>query len=191
MNAPSASSTHQEPTYIDILLDETGSMASCHAATVSGFNEFIAEQKTIEGSCYLTLTKFDSSGIKTPYVNLALDLVPNLSFHPGATTNLYDVVGKRVRDLLAQNRNGRSLVVIITDGEDNASREFNVHSVKAMVEDALSRGVSFLYFGAGSRAEQIGRAMGIPASAIRVFDTARMGETMAVMSAQTRAFRAS
>lgn len=183
-------SNAQEPTFIDILLDETGSMYSCHDATVAGFNAFVDEQKAIDGLCFLTLSKFDASQIKTPYVNLAINLVPPLSFHPRGGTNLYDVVGRRVTELLNQNRLGRSLVVVITDGEDTSSHQFNAASIRTKVAEAMANGISFLYFGAGPNAKRVGLEMGFPETAITVFETTRMRETMATMSAATTAFRA-
>jgi hypothetical protein len=190
MNALSADATaSNKPTFIDILLDETGSMQSCHSATVAGFNKFVADQRELGGECYLTLTKFDSLGLKTPYVNLPLDMVPELTFFPGSSTNLYDVVGARVSSVLNQGRHGRSLVVVLTDGGENASREYSQAQVQAVVSNALSAGVTFLYFGAGAGARQTALAMGFPEHVITVFDTRNMNETMQTVSAQTRAFR--
>lgn len=175
------------PTFIDIVLDETGSMSA--PQTKAGFDDFITDQKTMDGQCYLTLTKFDSSGIKTPYENLSLHSVPPLSFFPGSTTNLYDVVGKRVSEV--KDLSGRRLVVVITDGCDNASREFSAEKVKTLVTEARSKGISFLYFGADTRASEIGQSMGFTASEITVFRANEIRETMAVASNATRAFRAS
>lgn len=188
--ADAATRASNEPTFIDILLDETGSMSSCHGATVNGFNAFIADQREVGGDCYLTLSKFDSNGIRTPYENLRLESVPELSFFPGSMTNLWDVVGGRVSEVLKQNRQGRSLVVVLTDGGENASRSFNCEQVKSLVSEAISKGVSFLYFGAGTGAKQQALDMGFPENTITVFDTRHMADTMKTVSAKTRAFRA-
>lgn len=188
-DAPFVASNPQ-PTFIDILLDETGSMSTCLRETVAGYDNFIAEQREVEGECYLTLSKFDSASIRTPYVNLPLDMVPELTFFPGAATNLYDVVGERLTAILNQPRQGRSLVVVITDGGENASRKFNFRQVNDLVKRAGDAGVTFLYFGAGNAAHQTALDMGFPDHAIKKFDTANMGETMKTISAETRAFRA-
>jgi hypothetical protein len=194
MTALSADAIHasnNQPTFIDILLDETGSMGSCHASTVDGFNKFVGEQREVPGRCYLTLTKFDTQGLRTPYEYLSIDMVPDLTFYPGASTNLFDVVGKRVSALLASPPPGRALVVVITDGEENASREFRTpEQVREVVNRALEAGITFLYFGAGHRARQTAEQMGFPASVINEFDTKRMAQTMNKISAQTTAFRA-
>lgn len=190
-SADAIPASNNQPTFIDILLDETGSMSSCHGATVSGFNKFVAEQREVPGRCYLTLTKFDSTSLRTPYEHLSIEMVPDLSFHPGSSTNLYDVVGKRVSALLASPPPGRALVVVITDGEENASHEFRrPEQVREVVQKGLEAGITFLYFGAGHRARQTAEQMGFPASVINEFDTKRMAQTMNKISAQTTAFRA-
>ncbi len=63
-------------TFIDFLLDETGSMGSCANATMIGYDDFVAAQRSEGGECYLTLAKFDSSSIRTPYENLPISMVP-------------------------------------------------------------------------------------------------------------------
>lgn len=193
MTALSADASHasNKPTFIDILLDETGSMGSCHSQTVQGFNAFVADQREVSGKCYLTLTKFDSSNLKTPYQHLSIDLVPDLSFHPGGMTNLYDVVGQRVTALLETPPPGRALVVVITDGGENASRTFSQQAVRQVVERALEAGITFLYFGAGREAKQAAEQMGFPASSVNEFDTAHMTQTMNQISRETKAFRVS
>lgn len=187
---PADATVASEPTFIDFLLDETGSMQSCHGATVTGFNSFLAEQREVGGDCFFTLSKFDSSGIKTPYQNLRLESVPDLSFFPRASTNLFDAVGGRVTEILSQDRQGRSLVVVLTDGDENASQTFRTAAqVKEQVDQALAKGVNFLFFGAGPRSKSQALAMGFPESTISIFDTREMGATMMNASAQTRAFR--
>lgn len=179
------------PTFIDILLDETGSMGGTVAdATVSGFNDFLTEQRIFSGACYLTLSKFDAQETKTPYRNLALSSVPNLSFFPRGGTNLYDVMGDHLTTILDAPRPGRTMVVLITDGQDTSSRRFRAADVSGLIEKAISTGVSFLYYGAGKRASAEGKAMGFPDHNIRVFEIGNMRDTMREMSAATSAFRA-
>ncbi len=179
-----------QPAFIDILLDETGSMESCIGATILGFDEFVADQKKQPGACYLTLSKFDSGEIKTPYVNLPLEAVPGLSFFPRGGTNLYDVVGDRLTAIMEKPRPGRTLVVIITDGSDNQSRRFTASTVSTLVAKALNSGISVRYYGAAANAKQVGLSMGIPEQYIETFNTSNMRDTMRGMSASTTAFRA-
>jgi hypothetical protein len=188
-----ASATHasNQPTFIEVLLDESGSMVSCSTATISGFNAFVREQCEVGGDCYLTLTKFDTAGLRTPYQNLRIESVPELTFFPNLGTPLWDVVGKRTREVLARPRVGRTLIVVITDGQ-NTQREGDfatAEAVRAVVDQAIESGISYLYFGAGPKAKDYALEMGIPDNAITVFDTREMGNAMKTVSAQTRAFR--
>ncbi len=175
----------QSPTFVEIILDETGSMQA--GPTIAGFNGFIEDQKSIEGACYLTLTKFDSNGIRTPYRNLSIQSVPPLSFFPGSMTNLYDVVGQRLHEVVGLK--GRRLMVVITDGADNQSRSYTASKVAELVSQARSEGISLLYFGADANAASIGRQMGFRDGEITVFKATDIEQTMAVVSSSTRAFR--
>ena len=69
-------------TFIDFLLDETGSMGSCSRETCAGFDNFVDSQRDAEGRCFLTLAKFDSGSVKVPYENLDIAMVPKLSYIP-------------------------------------------------------------------------------------------------------------
>ena len=178
------------PTFIDFLLDETGSMRSCAAATRSGFDDFVAAQRGEPGGCFLTLSKFDSEGVRTPYENLRIAAVPPLSFFPGQKTNLFDCMGERLKAVVAQEREGRSMFVVMTDGDDNASTSWTVVRVRALVLEAQSRGIGVLYLGPPGNAAQVGEMLGIPAGCVRPFSTTRMRETMEEVSAVVTAFRA-
>ena len=177
-------------TFIDFLLDETGSMGSCANATMIGYDDFVAAQRSEGGECYLTLAKFDSSSIRTPYENLPISMVPPLSFHPGASTNLYDCIGDRLSAVLSQHRYGKSLFVIMTDGGDNASRTYNVESARTLIQQAQDNGVVVVFLGPNDSALDVGTRLGIPTGNIKSFHTHKMRETMTDLTNATTAFRA-
>jgi len=177
------------PFFIEFLLDETGSMGSCLPATKAGFNNFVESQRGA-GQCYLTLAKFDSSGVKVPYENLDINMVPSLSFFPGSMTNLYDCIGTRLSAILSSPREGRTLFVIMTDGGDNASRTHTCSSARSLIEQAQNEGIVVVYLGPSSDALRVGSDLGIPEGNIKPFDTSNMEEVMTTVSAATTAFRA-
>ncbi len=177
-------------TFIDFLLDETGSMSSCANATMIGYDDFVAAQRSEEGECFLTLAKFDSRGIRVPYVDLPIGMVPPLSFHPGATTNLYDCIGERLASVLNTPRQGSSLFVIMTDGGDNASHTYDINSARLLVEKAQEAGVVIVFLGPDDSALTVGERLGIPKGNIKSFHTDRMRETMNDLTVATTAFRA-
>jgi hypothetical protein len=177
-------------TFIDFLLDETGSMQSCANATMIGFDDYVAAQKSEGGECFLTLTKFDSTSIRTPYENLPISMVPPLSFHPGSTTNLYDCIGDRLAATLSQDRYGKSLFVIMTDGDDNASLRFTIESARTLIQQAQDNGIVVVFMGPDDTALNVGSKLGIPTGNIKSFHTDKMRETMSDLKAATKAYRA-
>lgn len=180
---------------IDFLLDETGSMSSCKGQTISGFNNFIGEQRVQTGKCLFTLTKFDTSGIKTPYSYLDISMVPNMTentFNPGSMTNLYDAIGQRVETLRAELSSWiekpRVLFVVMTDGEDNSSHRYrNCKDIEILLNEHPEW--TFVYLGANQNALNIATKMGFKVGNIKSFATEEMQQTMQTLSAATVAYR--
>lgn len=179
--------TDIRPTFIDFLLDETGSMSTCYGQTKSGYDNFVKSQNDGVAPCYISLCKFDSSGLRIPYENIEVSMVPSLSFHPNAMTNLYDCIVNRLTARLENLPDGNSLFVIITDGDDNASRS-SIRDVRDVIEKANSLGVMMVYLGP-ENSKKIGIEMGILEENIQTFDTTDMEKTMATVSNSTRAYR--
>ena len=87
------------PTIIEFLLDETGSMNRFLSQTLGGFQDFIDEQRKLNGLCLLTLTKFDTTGLRNPYIDLDIGMVPYLTtntYTPNSVINLYDTIVNRI-----------------------------------------------------------------------------------------------
>jgi hypothetical protein len=183
-------------TLIEFLLDETGSMASHKAGTLSGFNVFLDEQKALGGDCLLTLTKFDSSGLKTPYTDLDIRFAPPLTdttFVPGAWTNLRDALGTRVRALEERLESFETkpnvLVVVLTDGGDNQSHSYSEPQVRDLIRAHEADGWTFVYLGATGCGLDVAERLGFQPGNAREFDTSRIHETFSGLSAATTAFR--
>lgn len=193
------SAAPQSPTtIIEFLLDETGSMASCIGATVNGFNDFLKEQQSQPGKCLLTLTKFDTSGEKTPYVDLAVGLVPPMTtdtFVPGGGTNLRDTIGNRIyalkQRLASWSTTPNVLFVVMTDGDDNASREFTENHIRSALSDGMENlNWSFVYLGANTHALATAARLGFPEGNAKAFSTVEMRQTMETLAKATTAYRA-
>ena len=133
-------------THISVILDRTGSMDSIRDDIIGGFNAFLGKQKQLPGKATLTLVQFDS---QDPYEVLQqfgdLQQVPELtreSYVPRASTPLLDAMGRGINDLEARlaalpeaERPAQVMVVIITDGMENASREFRRDQVRKMIDE--------------------------------------------------------
>ena len=144
-----------------IVLDESGSMWSIKSAALSGLNETLqsirsSQTKLTTQDQYVTIVKFNSDGIRT-IVNCAhIDDVEDIKsedFEPNACTPLYDAIGISVNSLNAlKEENSCVVVTIITDGLENSSREYNVHSIQKLVEKLKKEGWLFSYIGANQDA---------------------------------------
>ena len=186
-------------TYIHIILDETGSMGSSKAATISSFNEFISTQKKQDGKCNVSLTTFSASSYISPSVNAVRDIfvnkdlnsvsdLTNETYKPDGMTNLYDSIGStiaKVENLGVLN----PLIVIITDGHDNMSKEYNQQSIKDIISKKTADGWTFVYLGANQDAWSVGQSLGLSKGQTMTYSTSNMDNMMSTLSSATMSYR--
>jgi hypothetical protein len=182
-------------TLIEFLLDETGSMPQ--DGTISGFNVFLEEQRSQNGHCLLTLTKFDTDGLRTPYTDIEIGMVPPLArntFKPGEMTNLRDAIVQRARALEDRlegfTTKPNVIFVVLTDGGDNASR-FCERTVRDTLKAREADGWTFLYRGPRGSGLATAEKLGFRSENAAEFDPADIIGTMTELSRTTTAFRAS
>jgi len=181
----------QEETEIIIVLDRSGSMSSIGQATVDGFNEFILEQKGARGKAFVTLVQFDDQ-YQVDYKNVPVDAVDDLiyreTFLPRGMTALHDAIGKTILDVDTK----RDVVfVIITDGHENASKEFNGAKVLELINGKTVEGWNFIYLGANQDAVKAGQSIGVKAGNSMTYGATLEGATQAFssVSANTSSYR--
>jgi uncharacterized protein YegL len=155
-------SNKAKETEIVVVLDRSGSMQSIAQSTVDGFNTFLNEQQNAEGDAYITLVQFDDRyemDYKSIPVSEAKPLINGETFSPRGMTALFDAIGKTINEL----ETDRDVVfVIITDGHENASREYKRDAVMKMIEDLeKNKGWYFLFLGANQDAIKAGGDIGI------------------------------
>ncbi len=154
-----------------IILDESGSMEIIKQATITGFNEVVQTIKGVEESFpeqthFVSLVTFNGLGIDT---KLFAKKVKNLreldgeTFQPDASTPLYDAIGFSVTKLRKKiaAESCDVLVTIITDGEENASREYTGAAVKKLIDEMKKQGWTFTYIGANHDVEQVAYSLSI------------------------------
>ena len=124
-----------------IILDESGSMDSIKKTIIQGFNEIVQTVKGIEKEFpeqehFISLVTFDRLGQKLLHfidpVN-KLELIDETNYKPDASTPLYDAMGFtliKLRQVLQEKSDYNVLVTILTDGEENASKEFTGTAIK-------------------------------------------------------------
>lgn len=161
-------------TSINVVLDKSGSMGGLTNDTIGSFNKFIAEQKDVPGEAVFTLCTFaDHSTIVHDFVKLAT--VPDLntkSYSPGGNTALLDALGSTINHVGAKlaampedERPEKVIFLVITDGEENVSREFKKEQIKSMVEHQKDvYNWEFVFIGANIDAFHGGQSMGFTAA---------------------------
>jgi hypothetical protein len=154
-----------------IILDESGSMESIKKAAVGGLNETIqslqaAQEKHEEvQEHYLTFVSFNTNGIRTIFEHRPVAEVGLVTdYNPRAGTPLYDAMGfslTALRDRLNQEEQNQVLVTIITDGYENASREYTGVAIKKLVEELKARGWVFTYIGTNQDVDAVADSLSI------------------------------
>lgn len=155
-----------------IILDESGSMQSIKQSTIEGFNETAQTIKGIQQQNpgeehYITLVTFNGLGIKTLLSNQPVTELTEINgerYLPNAGTPLYDAMGfalKRLRTQLELIKNYKVLVTIFTDGEENASKDFNGEAIKRLVEELKVQQWTFTYIGANHDVQKFARDLSI------------------------------
>ena len=155
------------PIHLAVVLDRSGSMASIAEDMVGGFNTFLDEQRSKPGQCSVTLAQFDSQDPFEVLVDgMPLAEVTDLdrsTYVPRATTPLLDAVGRmiaRADARLAANPDEDQVVLIITDGLENASHEFDLPTVRSLSEARQEQGWAFVFIGADQDAFAEGARIG-------------------------------
>lgn len=127
-------------TEIIVLLDRSGSMSSIKSDMEGGFNSFIEEQKKIPGECHVTLVHFDDTSRDYYWNKVPLHDVGKMYLNPRGNTPLNDAlcltideVGTRFRETKEKDRPEKVIFVVITDGQENASRQFRFEDVERRV----------------------------------------------------------
>ncbi|GAB2716846.1 vWA domain-containing protein [Nocardia thraciensis] len=159
--------TDPDLTLIAVLLDRSGSMQSIKSDTEGGFAAFLEEQRAVPKRIEVTLAQFDTE-YEQLYANCPLAQVPPLHLQPRGMTALYDAVGRLVTEVgteLAQRpedrRPGTVIVVVLTDGHENSSREWSHAAVKSLITQQQEvYNWNFLFLGANMDAVAIGAEMG-------------------------------
>lgn len=152
-----------KPVEIIIVLDRSGSMQSIRADAIGGFNQFLSDQKKLPGKATLTLVQFDTE-YEVVHDGKPLGDVPELTadtFVPRGSTALNDAIGRALATLETRNPE-RAIVVILTDGEENASREWTTEKIKARIQACeKDKGWQFVYLAANQDAFTVGASYGI------------------------------
>ena len=141
--------------HICFVLDESGSMYNSVNDVIGGFQKLIDEQKGEKnGECIISLYRF-SDTVKKDYIGKPVDEVSKLIYSPGGCTAMndgvgtaIDEIGKWLSDMDESERPSKNMIVIMTDGQENASKEYNFDTVKAKIKHQEEKySWTFVYMG--------------------------------------------
>lgn len=160
-------------TELVFILDRSGSMAGLERDTIGGFNAMLSKQRALPGECEITTVLFDHHyDLLHDRIDIrAVRPISQREYRVGGSTALLDAIGRTIEKIGAVQKNtakefraDKVMFVIITDGEENASREYSAKKVKEMIQRQKSRyGWEFIFLGANIDAVETAGRFGIDA----------------------------
>ena len=167
---------------IAIILDRSGSMASIKEDMEGGFKTFMEEQRLVPSPCVVSLYQFDND-MNVVFEERPLADVADLVLAPRGGTALYDamgqvivMMGERLAKKPEQERPGKVVVLVITDGQENASKEYAAASVKNMVTEQREKyNWQFAFLGANIDSFDVGGHLGVAATSTANYEANARG----------------
>ncbi len=164
------------------VIDRSGSMAAVADDAIGGFNSFLASQKEL-GEARFTLVLFDHD-YQLIYNGEDLSSIPGLdhkSYVPRGTTALYDAIGRTIdqvgeRFKYSRNSPEKVIFVILTDGKENASTDYDREKVAQMIKHQQDKySWEFLFLAANQDAFAEGQAMNIKTDNTAHYESSKAG----------------
>lgn len=155
-----------------IILDESGSMQAIKQATIDGFNGLVSsirgsQAENPEQHHFITLMTFNGLGIRCPIVRqpvASLQRLDDATYLPASNTPLMDAIGTGCTDLeqyVHDRPDTWCLVTILTDGMENASKEYSGALIHQMIERLRQGNWTFTYIGANHDVKEMSRNLNI------------------------------
>ena len=201
-NAKSKKKPTRKPidTIVGVIFDESGSMQSQETKVVSAFNEYIGSLRNnkTKDKLFVSLTKFNDQ-VNVVYTDRPIEDVIDLNaetYRPSGLTALYDAIGKTV-NAITQAIKGKEdktavLVIVITDGAENASREFTQQQILALIKEKEGLAIgpwNFVFLAANQDAFGAGASIGMRAVNTMNISTQNMSADMGTLSKATQRYR--
>lgn len=192
--------TNPNLTEIAVIMDCSGSMATIKNDMIGGFASFLEGQKKLPDPCVVSLYQF-SNGWYTIFEELHIKDVQAISLTPAGGTALLDAcafsinrIGARLAAKLEEQRPGKVIVIIITDGEENASKLTTREQVADLIKTQQEQyNWQFLFLGANIDAFTVGGSMGFTKGAVANYqaDSAGVRGVYEISEAAVMSYRSS
>jgi len=188
-----------QQTHITVVLDRSGSMDACRQQTVDAFNTYLREAR---GDQHLReadfgILQFDTQSITEMRVGAPINLEDLTldDFVPRGGTPLYDAIGRGVDRLdaaLKKSGSTKAILVILTDGQENASRKHTHESISGLIKERQDKGWLLVFLGAGLDVARVGVGLGISTANVASygFDAASMQSVARSLSSSTQGYAA-
>jgi len=161
-------------TELVVVIDRSGSMSSVASDAIGGFNSFLKAQQELPGEANLSVVQFnteietyaDGAGVK------AVKPLTSTSYVPSGMTALYDAVGiqitkigERLAKMAEADRPAKVIFAILTDGQENSSREYSGSKVAEMIKHQRDKyNWEFVFLAAGEEAFKEAQTLGMDLS---------------------------
>lgn len=187
--------TDSNYTHLLAIVDRSGSMMSCDTEMRNALNTLFAEQAKLDGKCLVDYFQFDNM-FETVFQDVDVANAKAV-LEPRGSTALLDAIGiavtqfgKKLADKHEDERPGKVIVAVITDGYENASQEWRADKVRELVRQQEEKyGWDFTFLGANIDAEQVGTMYGFQRDKSLTFSTANTGHTVSMLSTYVGATR--
>jgi len=170
------------------LLDNTGSMFPVREQVVEGFNGYIDGLK--DTKIKFTMQTFNSIETKTLYNREDVDAIKKMKledYKPNGATPLYDALFRIVK-VGEKSKLKKKLVVILTDGYENASRMHSYDDVVNLIKERTDEGWTFIYLGADQDAWAVARDLGLSQGNVFAYNSADTLSTYRTLASKTAVF---
>lgn len=148
-------------TNVCVVLDRSGSMQSNKEDHEGGLLAFIEEQKKLPNATFTFIQFDDTNPFELIYDGVPLNEVTKIQLKPRGLTPLYDAIGRTINHLTNKNQNTDTVLMIVTDGLENASREFSLSTIKTLINDKKALGWQVLFVGTNFDVLGVGSNLGI------------------------------
>lgn len=153
-----------------IILDESGSMSCIERQALNGLNETLQTIRKVqenhpEQDQYVSIVPFESGNIRLLRDKVSIKEIEDLKneeYNPGGCTPLFDAIGFGINSIKKDvAETDTVLVTIITDGEENSSKEYSGKVIANMIDELKHKGWMFTYIGANQDAIRVAKSMNI------------------------------
>ena len=160
-------------TELVFVLDKSGSMSGLEKDTIGGFNSMLKKQRKEKGDVVISTVLFDDR-VQVLHDRAGLERIADLTdrdYQVGGCTALLDALGKSIKhinkiqkSLPEDERPGKTMFIITTDGQENSSHEYSYEKIRKMVEKKQEKKQwEFLFLGANMDAISAAADIGIRA----------------------------